>query len=47
MYLALFAAWYAGLFGSNTSPAGNSHVVGVRVPQPFRFIGDRVPQPFP
>ena len=25
MYLALVAAWYAGLFGSNTSPAGNSH----------------------
>ena len=27
MYLALFAAWNAGLFGSNASPAGNSHVL--------------------
>lgn len=38
MYLALVAAWYAGLFGSNTSPAGNSHVLVSGCLSPFALL---------
>ena len=38
MYLALVAAWYAGLFGSNTSPAGNSHVWVSGCLSPFALL---------
>ena len=38
MFLARFAAWNAGLFGSNASPASNSHVLVSGCLSPFALL---------
>ena len=38
LHLALAAAWYTGLFGSNTSPADNFHVLVSGCLSPFALL---------